>query len=259
VAARILEFLPKERIIYFADSAHVPYGERPLDEIREFALGITEFLVEKGAKAVVMACNMSSAVALDTARERFPDIPMLGMIVPGSRAAIKAAGTRPIGVLATTGTVNSGAYERVITQIDPQRRVVSQACPAFVPLVESGQAGSEEAEAAACTYVAPLRSARCGTIVLGCTHYPFVRRAIESAVEPDVRIVDPAIEVTRELGKVLIALGIASSRQAMPSEFYASRDAEIFADMGSLLLGSCIDHVSRAEWGVDLGLRVHSL
>jgi len=117
VAREVMKTLPNERIIYFADTAHVPYGERPLTEIKGFALGITRFLVDEGAKAVVMACNMSSAVALEEARARWPEIAFLGVIEPGSQAAVEIANGRPIGVLATTGTVQSEAYVRAIQRL----------------------------------------------------------------------------------------------------------------------------------------------
>ncbi len=117
VARRVIDRLPSERILYFADTAHVPYGERPLDQIREFALGITGFLIERGAKAVVMACNMSSAVALDAARQAYPDIPIIGVIEPGAMAAAGIANGAPIGVLATTGTIRSEAYVRAVAAI----------------------------------------------------------------------------------------------------------------------------------------------
>ncbi len=257
VAAQVLRQLPNERIVYFADNAHVPYGERPLDEILGFALGITGFLLEKGAKAIVMACNMSSAVALDAARERYPDTPILGVIEPGARAAVthdSRPGTHDcIGVLATTGTVRSEAYVRAIQRLDPSARVIQQACPRFVPLVESGLADSEEAEAAACTYVEPLRHAGCGTIILGCTHYPFLRLAIQAAAGDGITIVDPAEETVQALSNILLERGIASDALESSHEFYASGGTSGFADLGSRFLGRPIGNVETATWGVDLG------
>jgi len=253
VAARIMDTLPNERIIYVADNAHVPYGEKPLDVIKGFALEIARFLVNRGAKVVIMACNMSSAVALEPARERFPDVPIIGMIEPGARAAVKVANGKRIGVLATTGTINNGTYERVIHKLDPGCGVVGQACPRFVPLVESGQAESEDAEAAARTYVAPLNAQLCSTIVLGCTHYPFLRRAIKAAAGADVVIVDPAEEVTWELARVLVERRLASGTPVGSHEFYTTGDAGGFASIGGAFLGRPIQEVRRLEWGTDLG------
>lgn len=253
VAAEVLRTLPYESIMYLADSAHLPYGERPLEQIRDFALDITSFLILKGAKAVVMACNMSSAVALDEARERHPHTPVLGVIEPGAKAAVEASGGGPIGVLATTGTVRSEAYVRAAHRLDPSLRVVQQACPEFVPLVESGKADTEEAEAAARAYVTPLVRAGCRTLVLGCTHYPFLRRAIRAAAGPGVRIVDPAQETARLLHKVLSERRAAADSASPRHTYCTTGDAAAFAEMGSLLLGRRIESVHEVSWGVDLG------
>lgn len=243
VAAQIMRVSPRERIVYFADTAHVPYGERPLDEIRGFARDIVAFLIDKDAKAIVMACNMSSAVALDESRDTWPSIPVIGVIEPGARAAAKVAGDSPIGVLATTGTVKSEAYVREIGRCGSSARVVQQACPKFVPLVESGMTESEEAEAAACEYVSPLLQAGCKTIVLGCTHYPFLRRAIECAAGPDVSIVDPAEETALALANTLDVRGCAAVESCGEHEFYASGDTCGIADLGSAFLGRPISEV----------------
>ncbi|MDH7602429.1 MAG: glutamate racemase [Armatimonadota bacterium] len=245
VARQILRILPRERIIYFADTAHVPYGERPLEEIRGFALDITRFLIEQGVKAVVMACNMSSAVALDVARVLYPDVPIIGVIEPGARAAVRVARGKPVGVLATTGTVRSGAYVRAISAIDSTVPVVQQACPRFVPLVEAGLAESEEAETAARDYVEPLIRAGCGTIVLGCTHYPFLRKAVESAAGPGITIVDPAEETATMLAHILSERGILAQAAFGPHEFYVSGDAAGLRDLGSRFLGIPIRDVKR--------------
>jgi len=251
VAREVIARLPRESIIYFADTAHVPYGERPLSEIRGFALDITRFLIEQGAKSVVMACNMSSAVALDEARSRWPETPIIGVIEPGARTAVRVAQGYPVGVLATTGTVKSMAYVSAVHEIDPSVKVVQQACPRFVPLVESGRADSEEAEAAARDYVAPLLRADCRTIVLGCTHYPFLRRAIASAAGPRVVIVDPAEETARVLAKVLHDGGITSDAPEGRHLFFASGETRGLIELGSRFLGRQITEVfSRQPSGV---------
>lgn len=251
VAGELLRRLPNESIVYFADTAHVPYGERPLLEIQDFALGITRFLIERGAKVVVMACNMSSAAALDCARQAFPDVPILGVIGPGSRAAVRT-GSRAIGVLATTGTARSGAYGRMIRRLEPDALVWEQPCPPFVPLVEAGLAGSEEAEAAVREHVEPLLSRGADTLILGCTHYPFLRPAIARAA-PEAVIIDPAEETISELHELLDKLDIAAgSGQTAEHDFFASGEADGFARLGRNFLGSCIECVNHAEWGVDI-------
>lgn len=254
VAARLLDMLPSERILYFADNAHVPYGERSLNEIRGFAVEITGFLIGMGAKAVVMACNMSSAVALDDARRRFPDVPVLGMIEPGSAAAVRASGNKPIGVLATTGTVRSEAYPRTIARLAPAAQVLQKSCPGFVPLVEAGLCDTEEAanEVRAC--VEPLVGMGCRTLVLGCTHYPFLRKTIEAVAGADVTIVDPAEETVRVLGNELMRAGISGQEPADSHQFLASGDCEDFAVLGSKFLGRRIEGVRKVRWGVELGM-----
>ncbi len=259
VAAELTKKMPNEQIIYFADNAHLPYGEKPLELIQEFALNITAFLIDKGAKAIVMACNMSSAVALDMARERFPKMPILGMIESGAKAAVEASKGEPIGILATTGTVKSNAYRRVIAGLDSSIKVVQQACPKFVPIVESGKADSEEAEAAACEYVAPLLQEGCKTIVLGCTHYPFLHKAIQAVAGDDVAIVDPAKETVRELHNILFENSLLSDYDCPEHIFYASGEIENFTALGSRFLGKPIENVESVRWGVDLGRKLRNV
>lgn len=248
VAARVINRLPNERLLYFADTAHVPYGERPLEQIQEFALNIVGFLIDRGAKAVVMACNMSSAVALDVAQTAYPNTPIMGVIEPGAKAAVAVCNGAPIGVLATTGTIKSEAYVRSVARFDSSVRVVGQACPKFVPLVESGHSDSEEAEITTRMYVEPLLAQGCRTIVLGCTHYPFLRAAIQSAAGPDVTIIDPAEETVSLLNNTLSERGILSADLNLAHEFCASGDASGFATIGSAFLGASIDSVELIEW-----------
>lgn len=248
VAARVINRLPNERLLYFADTAHVPYGERPLEEIQEFALDIVGFLIHRGAKAVVMACNMSSAVALDVARLSYPGTPIMGVIEPGAKAAVSVASGAPIGVLATTGTIKSEAYVRSIARFDPSVSVIGQACPKFVPLVESGLADTEEAEVAARSYVEPLLAQGCRTIVLGCTHYPFLRRSIQLVAGDGVTIIDPAEETVSVLENTLNELGICSSELDSAHEYCASGTCSGFTTIGSSFLGASIKNVELVKW-----------
>lgn len=251
VARQIMRLLPNETIIYFADTAHVPYGERRLAQIEEFALGITRFLVGQGAKAIVMACNMSSAVALEPAREAYAGIPILGVIEPGSRAAV-ATGCRAIGVLATTGTVGSRAYTRAIQRLDPQVQVWEQACPAFVPLVEAGLADTEEADVAVRECVEPLVALGAQALILGCTHYPFLGRAISRAAR-DAHVIDPAEETVRQLQKLLAERRtLAGPETPREHRFFASGETEVFSRLGGSFLGREISRVERAAWGRDV-------
>lgn len=202
VARRILEYLPGERIVYVADQAHVPYGGRDLAEVRRFACGISAALVEAGCKAIVMACNISSAVALDAVRAEFSGLPVLGVIAPGAQAAAAHSVARRIGVLATTGTVKSGAYTRRLHALDQDFQVTEVACPAFVPLVEAGEENTDAAVLAAQEYLAPLRYADVDTIILGCTHYPFLLPVLQGVWNSPCYI-DPAEHTALELKRLL--------------------------------------------------------
>jgi glutamate racemase len=202
IARRLREVLPSERIIYLADQAHVPYGGRALPEVCGFACAISEALLAQGCKALVMACNISSATALPCVRSEHPDLPVLGVILPGAQAAAAQTKNRRIGILATEGTVRSGAYTRALHALDPALTVWEVSCPAFVPLVEAGAVDTPEAFAASRTYLASLQAAGVDTVVLGCTHYPFLLPTLRE-VAPALRFVDPAEQTIRELADQL--------------------------------------------------------
>lgn len=234
VARAVLRRLPTAGLWVVGDTVHVPYGGRPLDEVRRFALALTEYLAEGGCCAVVMACNISSAVALERARARVA-VPVFGMVEAGARAAALAgAGTEGFGVLATEGTVKSRAYENALSLLRPDARVHSVACPAFVPLVEGARWDSEEARSAAREYAAPLVAVGVRVVVLGCTHYPFLEAAIRAAFPYPVRLVDPAEAVADDLEA---ALGASPPQTAPEHRFEATADPASFARAGSRLLG----------------------
>lgn len=204
VVSQMLRLMPRERILFVADQAHVPYGGRDLSEVRGFACGISEGLLAAGCKAIVMACNISSATALDAVRANHPDTLVLGVIEPGARAAAQATQNGRIGVLATAGTVRSGAYTRTLTASDPQITVLEVPCPEFVPLVEGDAINTPEAYRAAEAYMAPLLDAGTDTVVLGCTHYPFLLPVLEK-VAPQVQFVNPAEHTVFELQRGIAA------------------------------------------------------
>lgn len=251
VVKQVIKKMPNEGIIYIGDEAHVPYGEKTSDEIRDFALGITDYLISNGAKLIIMACNMSSANALKAARNAFPATPIIGTIDAGSRTAVKAAGKR-IGVLATKGTVASRAYSAAISDIDGSIDVHEQGCPKFVPLVESDMCDSISAEEAAREYVEPLIQSGCDTLILGCTHYPFLIDAICGAAGCDITIVDPAEETTVQAYGILKNAGLLNSSEKEPARaYFTTAFPERFESLGGRFLEMKVD-VRELKWGIDL-------
>lgn len=196
VARELRKRLPNARLLYFADTAHVPYGDKSSEEIRHYALSISGFLRRQGAEALVFACNTTSAHALPIARDKFAPTPVFGVIEPGARLA--AQWGRKVGVLATQATVNSGVYTRVLNRINPQSQTCEIACPAFVPLVESEQTTSREAHEACRHYLAPLQRFGAESVILGCTHYPLLLPLLRE-IAPEMRFVDPATALVEEI------------------------------------------------------------
>jgi glutamate racemase len=247
VARALSRLLPRESLLYFADLAHVPYGPRPLEEIKAFALALVSFLLEQGAKAVIMGCNTSSAVALEPAR-RLQRQPIFGVIQPGVRAALKAlpgeARQGRIAVIATQATVNSHAYQNEILAREPSAAVLEQACPAFVPLVEKGDFDGPEVWRAAREYLKSVEQFGAEALVFGCTQYPFLGGVIGQILGPKVRLVDPAEETVREVAQALREKGLLAPPGSRPARrYFASGGPGEFARTGSRLLGEEIPGV----------------
>jgi glutamate racemase len=228
VVRRLRELLPGETLLYVADQAHVPYGGRDLKQVRGFACGISSALIAAGCKAIVMACNISSAVALESVQAAYPRIPVLGVIRPGVEAAVQAVNHGRIGVLATEGTVRSEAYTRTIHAAAPEMFVREVACPRFVPLVESGREHTDEARAAVREYLAPLIQADVEAVILGCTHYPFLLPLLQTEA-PHIRFIDPAYQTTCALQDTLASKSLlGDSLMGVIKFLYTTGDADAF-------------------------------
>lgn len=238
--------LPDERILYFGDTARVPYGGRPAHEIEAFARQIVSYLEMLGSKLVIIACNTTSALALDKAKLEF-DLPLVGVIRPGAYAASRASPTGRIGVIGTEGTVRSGAYERAIAEFAPHAQVVSQGCPLLAHLVEAGEVHSPEMVKALQEYLAPLVNQDIDALVLGCTHYPYLAEEIRRIVGPSVAIVDPAEETVRATSALLSSLGLASPERTGRDELMVSGDPERFASVAEGLLGYPLPGVKKVS------------
>lgn len=243
VAHEIMRQLPAERIVYFGDTARVPYGPKSPDTVRRYSREIAGFLAGQDVKAIVIACNTATAHALPALRAEM-GVPVLGVVEPGARAAVRASGGGHIGIVGTSGTIRSGAYEHAIRAIDPSIRVTARACPLFVPLVEEGWVEHPVTQAVAREYLQPLLDAGIDTLVLGCTHYPLIKSLLCRLVGADVRLIDSAAETAAELGSVLRAEGLEAPEGQAPSHrFVASDDPLQFLQLGQRFLGDAIEGV----------------
>jgi glutamate racemase len=203
VAAALREVIPDERIIYIGDTARVPYGGKSAETIERYAVEMGGMLLSEGAKAIVVACNTASALALTRLREVFA-VPVIGVIEPGARAAADASRNGKVGIIGTRATIRSGAYERHIHAINPSFRVHAQECPLLVPLIEEGWLEDEVTDAVVRRYLSGLLDQGVDAIVLGCTHYPLLKGTLERFVGPNVRLVDSARNCAEEVRKVLL-------------------------------------------------------
>lgn len=239
VARAVIDLLPDEQLVYLGDTARYPYGPRPLDEVRRFSFEIAEHLVDQvGVKALVVACNTASAAALDDLATRY-DVPVVGVIEPGARAAVSVTRNGRVGVIGTVGTIESGAYQHAIATIDPDVEVVATACPGFVEFVERGEIGSHQVHVLAERLLAPVQDAEVDTLLLGCTHYPFLARTIGDVMGREVVLVSSADETAFELRGLLSGSAAAqepSGRRPEPV-FLTTGDAKWFTDQGARLLG----------------------
>ncbi|ERN40562.1 glutamate racemase [Rubidibacter lacunae KORDI 51-2] len=227
--------LPCESVVYFGDTARLPYGTRSPDEICIYVREILTWLQLQGVKMVLMACNTSSALAQDLVRTEFPDLPVLGLILPGARAAVTTG--RRIGAIATLATVASGAYRRAIAEIDPLAEVWEVACPEFVPLIESGRLHDPQLIAAAERYLAPLRRQQIDTLVYGCTHYPLIASVVRNLLPPTVTGIDPARYLVAAAERELEALGLKRSGAPQATRFCVSGSSQQFTCLARQWLG----------------------
>jgi glutamate racemase len=243
VAHAVMQHLPHESVTYFGDTARVPYGPKSPDTVRRYSREIASFLVEQGVKTLVVACNTATAHALPALRESLT-IPVLGVIDPGARAALRATRNGHVGVIGTAGTIKSGAYERALRALEPSLRVTVRACPLFVPLVEEGWIDHEATRLVAREYLAPLLREHVDTLVLGCTHYPLLKHVIADVLGEDVTLIDSAEETARETASVLNEECLTATVDATASHrFIASDDPLMFLQLGQRFLGDAIESV----------------
>jgi len=238
--------LPNESTVYLGDEARMPYGPRPADEVIEFTREAVRWLARWDCKLIVLACNTATSVALERVRDE-SEVPVIGVIRPGAAAAIAASSRRAIGVLATSGTVRSGAYVRAVRDLDPLADVIQQACPKLVPIVEAGRADTDEAEAAIREYVQPLLrdgavvSPAVDTLLLGCTHYPLLRARIAKVAGPGVRVVDSAATTALAVREVLESHRLTRTEASPTHRVFATGPVERFRELARTIFGSGAD------------------
>jgi glutamate racemase len=242
--------LPHEDFVYLGDHARLPYGPRPLDEVRRFAREIGAFLERQGVKLLVVACNTATSAALPQL-QRALTVPVVGVISPEAHAAVLATRNRRIGLLATQGTVCAGRYETLVRTLDAGVRFTAVACPKLVPLIESEDPFGEATTAAVREYAVPLKEAGCDTVILGCTHYPLIRPIFQRAFGRDVTLVFSADETAREVAETLTRKGLEHDRGREGTyRFLTTGDPEPFRSLGRRFLQlplAKVEHVTLAE------------
>jgi glutamate racemase len=244
VARAIYERLPRESTIYFGDTARVPYGPKSPETVTRYSLEILHWLLGQGVKAIVVACNTSTAHALRALQEA-TEVPVLGVIKPGARAAIAAGGGGPVGVIGTAGTIASDAYKRAINALAPGLPVVQRACPLFVPLVEEGWFDHPATELVAAEYLDALRRACVRSLVLGCTHYPLLKPLLQRVMGPEVKLIDSGQATAAALETILVEKALAAPGQTEAHHrFVVSDDEARFRHVGSRFIG---DRLGKAE------------
>lgn len=245
VAKEIMRQLPNEKIIYLGDTARCPYGPRKKEEVLKFTWQLTRFLLEKNIKMLVIACNTATAVALEEIRSSL-DIPVIGVIVPGARTALKVTKNYHIGVIGTVGTVKSNAYETALKLLNRSVKVKSLPCPKFVPLVESGEYEGPLAEKIVAESLEPLKNESIDTLILGCTHYPLLDPIIKNVMGKKICVISSGEETAREVSTILFYQDMLTKNPNIPEhEFYTTGSTKLFANIASKWLGKKIENVKK--------------
>lgn len=252
VLKEVIRELPLEDVIYFGDVARTPYGSKSKEVVIRFSREITSFLIRQGVKLIIIACNTVSSVALETLSKEF-EVPILGVIEPGVIKAVEMTREKRIGVIGTRATISSGSYVEAIRGIDPKIRVISQPCPLFVPLVEEGWVDHKVARLIADEYLSPLKENGVDVVILGCTHYPFLKPLIQEVMGDRVVLVDSAVE-TAKLAKRLLKerMLLRKTNLEVSKRFYLSDISPNFIQLGEKLLGEKMRVVTMVDVSRDV-------
>lgn len=247
VLKEVMEQLPNEDIVYFGDTARIPYGTKSKETVLKYAFQCIKFLLSKNIKAIVIACNTASAIALNDALKTF-DVPIIGVIIPGANAAIEATKNNKIGVIGTTSTINSEAYQTRIRSLNKNAEVIGVACPLFVQIVEDGWEDTDVARIAAEKYLLELKEHNIDTLVLGCTHYPILRYTLSKVMGDKVSLVNPAFETAKEVKNMLKEKDLlADNKEKVVYKYYVSDDPEKFRRVGGNIMNKNIESIQKVD------------
>ena len=248
VLKEITSILPNENIVYFGDTARVPYGSRSKETVIKYTFQAINFLISQNVKAIVIACNTATARSLELAKAKY-DIPIIGVIEAGAKTAVYTTKNKLVGVIGTEGTINSKAYETEIHKIDKGIDIIGKACPLFVPIVEEGWADTDVAELTVKKYLEELQSSNIDSLVLGCTHYPLLKNTINKVVEGKINLVNPARETVKDLRDILTKNDLLNQNNLGQAryKYYVSDIPERFASIGKEFLNREIEDIEQIE------------
>lgn len=247
VVKEIMKILPDEDIIYFGDTARVPYGNKSPQTVTKFSFQDTRFLISKNVKAIVIACNTASAMSLENVQKNF-ELPIVGVIRSGAIAAVNETKSGRIGLIGTEGTICSRAYEKEIKKLYPSGYIFGVPCPLFVPLVEEGWADSEIAYMVATEYLAGFKAKNIDTLIMGCTHYPLLKKVVGSIMGDDVKLINPAKETSIEIKEILNEMDMCNIANRNPVyQYYVSDNPEKFSSIGNNFLNREILNIQKID------------
>lgn len=248
VVKRIISALPNERIIYFGDTARVPYGSKSNETVIEYSLQNARFLINKNVKAIVVACNTASSVAIPALKKHF-NVPVIGMIEAGTKYALKVAPEGTLGIIGTISTISNKAYSGAVKIANPEKKVIEKACPLFVPLVEEGWTNHPATRLIAEEYLSEMKAMGVSSLILGCTHYPLLSGIIQEVMGSEVTLIDSGVAAADMVRQELERIGLRTNSSAEGScEFYVSDYPQRFHELAELFLGRSISNV----WKIDL-------
>ncbi len=246
VLKEVRKELPEENVVYFGDTAHVPYGSKSKDTITKFSIDNVNFLKRFDVKMVIVACNTATSLSLDELKKNFTTLPIVGVIEPGAKQALARTKNGRIGIIGTKATIGSGSYEACLKRMDPAAKVYSQACPLFVPFVEEGWLDGDIVQKLASTYLDQLRAFKIDTLVLGCTHYPLLTKVIQKTMGGKVHLVNSAEETAKEARLLLESTGLGLKKnKSRETKFFVSDEPEQFRGLGERFLGWPIKTVAK--------------